>query len=93
MDGISWHGRGIRPDRAGDRSVGLRCHQKDRHAKRLSQKNRLSGTCQDGGKTRAEIAGQTYTQARRETGRQTGHEFRAQGDLWHQRLKPCKRGP
>jgi hypothetical protein len=57
MDGINWHVRGIRLDRARDRSVGLRCQQKDRHAKRLNKKTRLNGTCQDVCKTSGEVFG------------------------------------
>ena len=69
MDGLNWHGLGIRPDRAGVRSVGLRCQQKDRHAKRLNQKTRLNGTCQDVCKTSGEVSRQTRAQANRKASR------------------------
>ena len=80
MDVVSWHGLGIHPDRAGHPSVGLRCQQKDRHAKRLNQKTRLNGTCQDVCK----IAGEVSRQTRAQVSRKASLTWRAhaEGSVW-----------
>ena len=90
MDGINWQGLGIRPDRAGDRSVGLRCQQKDRHAKRLNQKTRLNGTCQDGCKISGEVSRQTRAQASCKASRTC--RTHAEGGVWKQRPAAREQG-